>query len=324
MREYDHIEAARWFLDEASIAIKEDFSKLPPRCFQVPRPNDYYHVIILREMSDLVDYISHLGEEASQIFDEWVLSERNSAGRALDISMPVRLNQGIVQTAVLIEEAEEKLARYEDRIETAAESANFDTGGQYETGAKERLRLMDKIVNRTRLFLHAHLWLHWTSESLDQANQVRLLIEEYGRFENAGDGAYAFFAFPPLSVATLSCTAMIEEVGAMYINQFTTDSVNPDNTSCSVIIDLLERHYDDIGDFDVASIREIVVNARNKISHYLTKRKGLVGVEMFNQYALAITQSVFLVRSLVFDLIFDTINRFPGFIAGIDDIEGQR
>lgn len=315
MREYGHIETVRWFLDETVVAMD---GELPSKFLSIPTPHDYYHIYILRVTTRLLNYIYSTSQECSEIFESEVLSENNADGYALDISMPIKLSPGIVKTAILIEEAEEKLQQYQQQLTVFSEKASFDNNGILEDLARRRLSLLDKLIDRTRLFHHAHLWLHWTSESLDQAAQIRTLIEEHGRFEEAGEDAYAFFAFPPLIVATLSCTAMIEEVGAKYINQFTSDSVNTDKTSSSRVLNLLDKYYADIDDFDIESVYSII-DARNEIAHYMTTRKNVVEIDLFQQYADGVAQSIFLVRNLVLEFMFDILNDFPGFIEGVDN-----
>ena len=104
-------------------------------------------------------------------------------------------------------------------------------------------------------------------------------------FNRAEDNVFSYVAHPPLIVATIGCTATIEEVGTFYLNKFTEKHHNPDNTSSSEILRDLKEYYPDSDPDIIDEIDDTVVQARNDISHYLSKRDSAIPVDNIQRYS---------------------------------------
>ncbi|KAA9404624.1 hypothetical protein [Haloarcula sp. H-GB5] len=205
-------------------------------------------------------------------------------GRVIDPSMPVRFSGAITDIAAIIERAGCELNELNQRMEQLSDSATFGQSSYYEEQARSALTNARKIIEIAELHPQTHLWLVWINESLSQASQIHYKTMEQNRFENHNDGVFTYVAHPPLVVATVGCTATIEEVGAFYLNKFTDRSHEPDNTSSKEVLRDLKATYERAEPELVDEIIETVVNARNDLSHYVTRREGAVPIDDMGRY----------------------------------------
>jgi hypothetical protein len=240
-----------------------------------------------------------------------IQADLKADGRIVDISSPVQLSNGVVETIKLIESGEPALREFEETILSLGERASFDGHPEYERLSKASLNLVDKIVPRTQLFLHTYLWIQWTTESLRQANQFAEQITDEQKYEDISESAFSYIAHPPLIVATIACTTMIEEVGTAYINSFADGKHhNPENTNVSEVLKDVAEEYVDSDEFDFTAIDDHVVGSRNEISHYIRRRKNVVSIADFEEFHQAVMEGVRLVNELLTELIDRPLNEF--------------
>jgi hypothetical protein len=296
MRVFGDIEAVKTILHRENPDIEHRFS---PNL-----PGDPWHAAVVREAQKLNYYTEYLITRSIQIYQEQVRIETNSDGRVVDIRHPVRLSGGIRESIELLEEAEPVLEGFETRFENYSQKAVFEQDDIYEQIAAESLNFCDTIIPRVRLYIHTYLWIMWTNEALNQANQFGgLLMNEYD-FEQLSVNSFPYIAHPPLIVATIACSTMIEEVGAYYVNGCVEDEHRSlDNTSASRILQDVREFYPDSEDFDIDKIDKWVVDTRNDISHYVTQRGETVSLDGFQMFYEAIVEGIELVDSVLTDLV---------------------
>lgn len=229
----------------------------------------------------------------------------------IDPAQPVQLSGGILDTVELIEEVEPVLEELEDSILASAERASFNDRSDYEKIARESINSTDKIVPRTELFLHTYLGIQWANESLRQANQFGGLLQSDHNFNRHSMRAFPYIAHPPLIVAAIACSTMIEEVGATYVNAFVEGkSYDLDETSVGDVFSDIIEEYPDIDDFDATAISDHVIGARNDVSHYVTKRENIASIDDFEDFYVAVIEGMELVDGLLAELVQKPIEDF--------------
>lgn len=307
VEEYVKLEAARLHA-ESIVSVK---GNLPEHSVRSYVPTDISLLRILRESNQIYSFVTALIGETRRIYQEDIETRQNTAGRLIDPAMPVRFSGGIKEIASLTDSAENRLSLYNRRIDQLESEASFDTDCEYEELARIAISLDRKMIDRARLYLHSHLWMLWTVESLSQADQIYGLMTQHDRFDEMGESAFAYIAHPPIVVSTLACSAMIEEVGAEYINQFVSGkSVNPENTQASKVLEKISGEFTEEPDFDISAIRETIVTSRNDISHYLSKRPKAVTAENLENHVTQGLASIRLVGLLNDDLVTDVFQDY--------------
>ncbi|TQQ79188.1 hypothetical protein EGH24_12415 [Halonotius terrestris] len=302
MRDFGDVEAVRISLNSG---IKRDGKT------SVQMPQDRWNAAIIRESQQLCQFVQTTVEQAIETYYDQLNIEANSDGRVVAIRHPVRLSGGVLDTIRLLEEIEPILDQYVDSHEQYAEIASFSAADIYEEVAKEGLNFCTTIIPRVRLFAHTYLWILWTHESLRQANRFAGLLMGEHDFEQFSESAFPYIAHPPLIVATIACSTMIEEVGANYINAYVAaESYDLDETSPRQVLKDIEEHYPESGDYDTTKIDELVIDARNDISHYVTGRGETITLRDFEEFYQAVGEGMRLVNSMLLNLIQPPIVEF--------------
>lgn len=315
MRDFGDIEAVRLFLYTNSI----DSGEIPAKVISIEKRPDPWHIAIIRESVILSDYARDLSKEVIQLFQNEIDSRAQRNGRQIELAHPVQLSYGISQTAKLLDSGEEKLNKFRRNLEFYADKATFQSDSYTEEFARVSLSISWRIIEQTRLTLQTYMWMQWIAESVGQASQFGALIQNSNYFPDHTVDSFGYIAHPPLVVATLSCTAMIEEVGAEYINKITNMSVHPDETRCIDILGKIERSDLQHDQIDIDSIKSTVVNARNELAHYISSRGQVVTVESFQEYYLAIWNGLLLVRRLLNELLADTFQREADLLDSVSE-----
>lgn len=123
--------------------------------------------------------------------------------------------------------------------------------------------------------------------------------------------AFPYIAHPPLIVAAIACSTMIEEVGATYVNAFVEGkSYDLDETSVGDVFSDIIEEYPDIDDFDATAISDHVIGARNDVSHYVTKRENIASIDDFEDFYVAVIEGMELVDGLLAELVQKPIEDF--------------
>lgn len=303
MRNFGHISAVRVYIDR----VYDSNGGLGKAKVKVHDPIDPWHMAIVEEAYKLYPYVIERIQEVVNCYRNNLEARAKSDGQVIQPAFPVQISGGLTQIASIIEQAEPDLERFYNNMEEFDDRASYGTNRTYEEFARSELKNSRKIIKRTRLFLHTYLWILWTHESLLQANRFGGLLEDQSYFPENSENSFNYIAHPPLIVATLGCTAMIEEVGALYLNKLTSQSIPTDNTSCSKVIKKIRKSHLNVDEFDLDSIEEFVVDTRNDISHYITRRTNLVTLDEFEDYCMAILEGIELVRRLLILLLDDLL-----------------
>lgn len=280
MRRPLEVTAARWHafcLHE----INREISKI-----KVPAPSvvDEPFLRILFQSAQLYRKAVALTSEAEDEYDSDLERRKETSARLIDPAMPVRFSSGITNIASLIEPADEMLSQQLGSIEELTEEAMFENESNYEGIAREAINISRDIAVLVRIHLHTHLWGIWINESLSQASQVYQQIKNRDEFEDPIDSIYPYVAHPPLIVATLGSTAMIEEVGGHFLKKFTDTNIDSDNTNCREVLRSLNDAYPRAEQYDISTITETVVEARNDFSHYLIERQDAIATPDISRY----------------------------------------
>lgn len=302
MRAFGDVEAVKILLDQ-------DFE---PQQRVSPSPvHDPWHVAIVRDGQNLSKYVRAVVSRANHIYHEQVQIEQNTAGRVVELRHPVRLSGGIRDSIELVEQSEAVLDRFEQRFESLTKRATFEQGNIYEALAKETLNFKNTIIPRTRLHTHTYLWILWVHESLNHAIQFHGLMKNQYDFEDLTHDSFPYLSHPPLIVAIIACSTMIEEVGATWLNAYINDiDYKMDQTNVRSVLCDIQRHYSERDEFSIGEIEEWVVDNRNEISHYITRRGDTVSLEEFEEFVKAVQQGIRLVDSLLSELVMPPLEGF--------------
>jgi len=306
MYDATEVEAARWRI----FCLTVGHRSIPYRKLSVPSPEEWYYVAILRASTNLYQCARQLTVSAAEEYDRDLRIREEAVGRVIDHSIPVRFSNSLTNVAYLIQQGEDLLPKYSNRIDELADLAPFESDTVYQDAALAAINTKDNLHNMAMLNLHTHLWGIWVNESLSQASQVYEQMTNQDRLGQESSSIYPYVAHPPLMVATLGSTAMIEEVGTYYINKFTDRHVNTDNTSCTKILDELSETYSGYSEFDTSSIREAVIDARNVYSHYLLKRADPISGENLYDYIECCQESVRLSGILARTMAYETFKDY--------------
>ncbi|QLG63734.1 hypothetical protein [Halorarum salinum] len=307
MIDFGHLEAIRFCLDWR-MDQEEEF---PEQKVKYQKSENQWLVSIVRESYELSKFTRTSVNEAIKNYHRQIRTESETAGRLIDPANPVQISGGVLNSIKLKDEVEPQLNGFEDRIEQFGSEAVFGGHDEYEELAKAGLNYSRTILPRIRLFIHTYLWILWTHEALHQANRFGANLQSEHRFESFTTAAFPYIAHPPLIVATIACTTMIEEVGAEYINSYIDGKdYDRDHTSASSILTDLENKYAASDDFDINSIRSQVVESRDDVSHYVTKRDDVVNIDDFEEFYNSVIEGIELVDELLGELISRPTARF--------------
>lgn len=302
MREFGEVEAIKLYL--------EQFTEIPPK-LRFSTVSDAWLVAIVREGQKLANFVESVIIKAIENYNNQIHIEQRSDGRVVNMVHPVRLSGGIQNAIELLETVSPKLDQFEQRFDFLNAKARFDSDDLYQELATAALNFRDTIISRTRLHIHTYLWFLWTHESLNQAIQFYGLLMSQNDFEELSKAAFPYISHPPLIVATIAASTMLEEIGATWVNAKVKKSDHdPDETSVADVMEDIETHHPKSKDFDFAEIEEYVVDTRNDISHYVTRRGETVGVDEFERYVIAIQNVMNLVDLLLSDLVLPPIEEF--------------
>ena len=295
---------------EAVKLLLEQYPEVPQRVGLYP-VQDPWQVAIIRNGQKLCKYVRAVIIQAVKNYHEQIQIEQNTDGRLIEIRHPVRLSGGIHDAIELLETVEPMLNQFEQSFEILNENAEFGHSDIYEKLTKDALNFKDTIIPRIRLHIHTYLWILWTHESLNQAKQFHGLMKNRHDFEELTNTSFPYISHPPLIVATIACSTMIEEVGATWLNAY-VDEVHHkmDNTSVGQVVRDIETHHSQSNEFDFGVIKEWVVDTRNDISHYVTRRGETVGLDEFEEFAIAVQEGMHLVDSLLSELVVPPIEEF--------------
>jgi hypothetical protein len=302
MREFGEVEAIQLYL--------EQFAEIPPK-LSFYTVSDAWLVAIVREGQKLVNFVESAIIKAIENYYDQIHIEQNSDGRAINIAHPVRLSGGIQDAIEILETISPKLTQFEQRFDFLNHKARFDSDDLYQDLATAALNFEDTIISRTRLHIHTYLWFLWTHESLNQAIQFYGLLMSQDDFEELSKAAFPYISHPPLIVATIAASTMLEEIGATWVNaKVEKSNYDMDETSVADVMEDIETYHPKSKDFDFTEIEEYVVDARNDISHYVTRRGETVGVEEFEEYVEAVQKVMNLVDVLLSELVLPPIEEF--------------
>lgn len=304
MIDFGHSEAIRlsleWNIDETG--------KLPDGKLTVKLPSDPWHTAIIRESYQLSRFTEISVSQAISIYRKQVKVDTETAGRLIDPANPVQISGGILNAIELVEKVDPVLEGIKSQIEYYDQQATFGSQDIYEEMAKVGLNFARTIIPRTRLFVQTYLWILWTQEALNQANRFGGQLQEGHSFEQLSKGAFPYISHPPLIVAIIACSSMIEEVGAKYINAYVDEKdYDLDETSPRSVLRDLEEYHPKSGDFDIDKIDNQVIQSRNDISHYITNRGDVVGYSSFEKFYNAVIDGVELVDVVLADLVYQPI-----------------
>jgi len=302
MRKFGDVEAVKLLLEQdPEVSQRVGLSPV----------QDPWQVAIIRNGQKLCKYVRAVIVQAVENYHEQIQIEQNTDGRLIEIRHPVRLSGGIHDAIELLETAEPMLNQFEQSFEILNENAEFGHGDIYEKLTKDALNFKDTIIPRVRLHIHTYLWILWTHESLNQAMQFHGLMKNRHDFEELTNTSFPYISHPPLIVATIACSTMIEEVGATWLNAYVKEVHHKmDNTSVGQVVNDIETHHSQSNEFDFGEIKEWVVDTRNDISHYVTRRGETVGLDEFEEFAIAVQEGMNLVNSLLSELIHPPIEEF--------------
>lgn len=306
MHRTDRISAIRWKLDcqtETNSGVKDHIRTSP-----TPSASEY--VDILRKSNLLYKNARSLIATADRIYREDIERRESSHGRTIDISMPVRYSSSILNLAELVQSTDTKLFRLQASIEELASDAKFDVSTIYEETARLALKKIRDLVEIADLYIHTHLWLSWTIESLSQINRIHHLITETDQYTSFDSEDIAYIAHPPIMVTTIACTALIEEVGGNYIDYYSEKHINLDNTSSSVILDHIRELYDRSSEFDLEGIDGVLIETRNTLVHYIKSRHQSLKAEDFDEYSKLVMETIGLSKSLIESMANEALKEY--------------
>ena len=302
MRNFGDVEAVKILLGQHSEV---------PQKIRFEPVQDPWQVATIREGQKLCKFTQTVVAEAVENYHQQIQKDQSSAGRMIELRHPVRLSGGIRNAVRLLEVVEPRLDQFEDRFETLSSKAEFGRQNKYEEVAKDALNFRDTIISRIRLYVHTHLWFLWVHESFNHARQFHGLMKGEHDFEELTRGSFPYISHPPLIVVIIACSTMIEEVGARWLNAYVDEvDYEMDKTNVSSVVRNIETHYSRSDEFDFERIREWIVDTRNQISHYVTRRGETVGLDELEEFKLGIGQSVKLVDFLLTELVLPPIEEF--------------
>lgn len=308
MQDPKKIESVRWSCQyQLNLGIDEkDITSIHIRI-----PRDYWSVKTLRISENLIESVQDIGSKVDRLINSHLDPDSGYDGFVINPSEPYRIDPGLLDLVRLVLTTESELDEFESQLKTLEGKIDFGSGGFYEPIVRYRLGLAWKIIPRFKIYAHANLWLYWISKSLNQVVQFRELIEQHDYYKEVGEDGFPFLAFPPLLTAAISCTAVLEEVGAMYVNAFGGEdvkSVKTDNTSCREILRLLEEVYPDVDNFDLDIVEEEVIDSRDDYSHYMMRRATTIEQNSVDNFLEGIGQAFRLIRGLAQSLFLRTID----------------
>lgn len=310
MREFGDVDAARILLD-----IDPDIS---PRSVSPPPVHDPWHVAIVRDGQKLNQFVQAAFNQAIHNYHEQIQVEQNTDGVVVEIRHPVRLSGGIRDSIELLEQAEPVLNGFEQSFEILNRKADFGHGDIYEELAKDALNFQDTIIPRIRLHIHTYLWILWTHQSLNHAIEFHGLMKNEYDFEDLTHSSFPYISHPPLIVAIIACSTMIEEVGATWLNTYIDDVHHKmDDTSVTEVLSDLKQYYEKSDEFATDEIETWVVDNRHEISHYITRRGETVGLDEFEEFAKSVQEGVRLVETLLQELVLPPVEEFQNQLSSL-------
>lgn len=306
MHNYSHLTATRWAIDCATISEAGIESPIGP----ISQPHTWEYVTILQEATRLHMIATQAIGATNELIAGDVERYHNSPGRAVSIRVPVQFTPGIGDLAILINGTLPEIESILQEIEDTADQATFSSSDPYQLLARRSITLSRTLQERTELYLYSHLWLMWAIESLTQCRQMKEVVIDSDQYNHAEAGIFPYIAHPPMMVTTLACTAVIESVGAYYLNKYTDRSISPDKKSSSVILEGLAAEYEPASVFEIEAITATVVEARHDLVHYSRDRHHQFTLERFDRYRDLVWQTIALNRILLTEIMNDVLQNF--------------
>lgn len=303
MIDVGHLEAVRLYVQHNI----DSNGEVPANKTDVAVPESPWHVAILRDSLELSQFVLDTSRKIAYTYESDAQFRTNVGGDASDPTFPVQLGNGILKVAGILERAKPKLTAFEETLDSHEARASFESDSPYVQASGTQLEQSRELIDRMGLYLHTYLWILWTRESIEQADRFGELLADSTYFEDRTIDFPAYTTRPPMAVATRSCTALIEEVGTTYVNESTRENLAPADSSCSTVLDALERTHPGIDDFDIDSIWNNVVGSSDDVSRYVADRHRSVTGEGFEESQTAIMEGISLVRQLVYQLLADSL-----------------
>jgi len=122
MRDIGDLEAVR-LLIEWEIGRTDGSITHPTK---IPNPVDPSHPTLARKTYQLAKLVIRLTQKAVKAHHDQIQADLKADGRIVDISSPVQLSNGVVETIKLIESGEPALREFEETILSLGERASFD------------------------------------------------------------------------------------------------------------------------------------------------------------------------------------------------------
>ncbi|QKY18289.1 hypothetical protein [Halorubrum sp. CBA1229] len=310
----------RDFGDVATVKILLEQHSEVPRKIRFEPAQDPWQAATIREGQKLCKFVQAVISEAVDNYYQQIQKDHSNGARAIDIRHPVRLSGGIRNAIRLLETVEPILDQFEESFEILNSKAEFSQNDIYEELAKDTLNFQDTIIPRIRLYVHAQLWFLWVVESFNHAARFHGLMKRDNDFEELTSNSFPYISHPPLIVVIIACSTMIEEVGARWLNAY-VDGVHHkiDETSVGCIIGDIEAHYAQSDTYNLGEIKRWIVDTRNEISHYVTRRGDTVKLDELEEFKMAVTQGIELVASLLSDLVLPPIEEFQNDLSRVSN-----
>jgi hypothetical protein len=307
MYDYAHIEAFRWHLD--AVRILEKVNKQSPDVkADFSSPEEYFHTAILREANRTYKISRHAIDRTLEEIqrDEEIRNE--TAGRVVDVGMPTEISNAVVELASVLDTIQREFQRQDDRIQSLRSKASFSTETVYDRLSRKALNIHESMTEYTVLYVRSQLWRMWVREALNQLKRIQRTIKNPN--SNYDETLFPYLSHPQIMVSTVTCTALIEEVGGHYINQHEMESIDMDNTSPTKVLRKIEENYTEVEVIDLSLIRDEVTNTRTDMVHYIRKRGEAMDINNLDDYINACFECIRLVNRLVCELVYTSIEDY--------------
>ena len=308
MRSFGDITAVRlalWEHDEGS-----------PTKLHIPFPVDQWHPAIIDLCWRRFQYCLQIHNSAMSVYQDDIELRGSYDGRAIN-PLPVRLSWGMREVVNLHTKFGATFDTFTTLIDWCRERATFGSGTRYERLSRRWLRYSRGLRDRVVFSLRTSMWIQWINQSLWEAHELLAHIQddESQYLQQYGPELFSYIAHPPLLVAVLTSSAMVEEVGAVTVKELDTD-VDPDldDTTLENVLGWLRDQNLTPENIDLNILDDRLREARNDLSHSMTARATTVTLDTFETYAEAVQTAIRLGLSLVNQLVRDVmadLNNLP-------------
>ena len=267
----------------------------------IPLPADQWHVAIIDLCWRRFQYCLQVQNSAMSVYQDDIELRGSYDGRVIN-ALPVRLSWGMKEVVDLHTEFGSTFDTFTTSIDWCRERATFGNGTPYERLSRYWLRYSRDLRDRVAFSLQTSMWIQWINQSLWEAHELSAHIQddESKYLQQYGPEQFSYIAHPPLLVAVLTSSAMIEEVGAVTVKELDTN-VDPDldDTTLENVLGWLRDENLAPENIDLEVLDDRLREARNDLSHSMTARATTVTLETFETYAEAVQTAIGLGLSLV-------------------------